>query len=228
MTSFTNIQPLIFSLLLLGLFSCTSAPEGKKVEAGDAKDIASNTTVGDAMYVDTALSLIAWEATKPGDEGHNGSLKIKSGKVFMKENQLVGGNFVIDMNSINVKDLEGKKKAELESHLKTGDFFETGKYPEAEFSITEVSPDSGSNYTITGNLRMKDSTKSIIIPAMITMENGKMEAKTPDFTIDRTEWGIVYRSSFVNTLKDKLINHRIGLRIKLVAREEMISEEEVI
>ena len=62
---------------------------------------------------------------------------------------------------------------------------------------------------------MKDVTKSVTIPATVTMENGGITATTPQFTIDRTEWGIQYGSTTAGALKDEAIDDMIGLSINL-------------
>ena len=212
-----NALTFFFGILLMA--SCTQAPEGQQVEATDAEAVPEITQV-DTLNIDTNQSLINWVGTEPGDEGHSGDIKIKSGTLLVQGETIAGGSFVIDMNSINVTDLEGGKKAKLESHLKDNDFFEANKYPEAEFTITKVTPssvDTLANHIVTGNLMMKDSLKSIKIPAMVTFKNGSISASTPQFTIDRTEWGVVYRSGIIGTIKDKLIDDQIGLKINLVA-----------
>ena len=122
------------------------------------------------------------------------------------------------MVSIEVTDLEGEKKGKLEGHLKTGDFFEVDKYPTASLEITEVKAvegQEGATHNITGNLTMKDQTKSVTLPAMVSYKDGVLEAKTPDFKIDRTEWGIVYKSSKVG---DMAINDEMGINISLMAK----------
>ncbi|MEL6696634.1 MAG: YceI family protein [Bacteroidota bacterium] len=219
-TKHSLIAGMLLTMLAL-LISCSQAPEGKTVEAGEAEEVAEATAT-DTLTVDTASSAISWEGTEPGDEGHYGDMKIKSGTLFVNDGAISGGQFVIDMESINVTDLEGKRKANLEGHLKDGDFFETDKYPEATFTIAEVSPtegDSTANYIIKGNLQMKDSTKSIEIPAQVNVNESMVTAATPPFTIDRTQWGVMYRSTALGTLKNKLINDRIGLTINLEAKK---------
>ncbi|MEO0584182.1 MAG: YceI family protein [Bacteroidota bacterium] len=219
-TKHSLIAGIFFAMLAL-LISCSQAPEGKTVDAGEAEEIVA-TNATDTLVVDTATSVINWEGTEPGDEGHYGDMRIKSGTILVNDGAISGGQFVIDMESINVTDLEGNRKTKLEGHLKAGDFFETEKYPEATFTIAEVNPtegDSTANYIIKGNLQMKDSTKSIEIPAQVSIGEAMVTATTPPFTIDRTQWGVMYRSTALGTLKNKLINDRIGLTINLEAKK---------
>ena len=187
------------SLLAVALFfvACSQSPEGQQVDAGDAEDI-SAVSAADTLNVNIENSSIKWIGTEPGDEGHYGDMKVKSGMILVNDGQIEGGSFVIDMESINVMDLEGGRKTKLEGHLKDGDFFETNNYPEASFTIASVSAkenDSTANFLIKGNLQMKDSTKSIEFPAQNEMTENGLTAITPQFTIDRTQWGVMYRSS---------------------------------
>lgn len=207
-------------VFILAFSACTQSPEGEKAQTADAQAVEATSSEAEIYKVVADSSSIAWEGTEPGDEGHSGTLKIQGGELQVLNNKLAGGRFVLDMNSISVLDLTGDRKAKLEKHLKTGDFFETEKFPTGVFEITEVTPSGDSEsgaYTISGNLGLRDSVKNISFPATIKLENGKLHAETPKFTIDRTEWGVVYRSGIIGTIKDKLINDNIGLKIDLKA-----------
>ncbi|HRO67697.1 MAG TPA: YceI family protein, partial [Pseudobdellovibrionaceae bacterium] len=94
--------------------------------------------VSTTQKLDTAKSQIDWVGKKVlVDSKHMGNLKLKSGEVTIDKGQLTAGQFVIDMATINSTDMEGKpKKGDLESHLKSDDFFDVVKYPTATFKIT--------------------------------------------------------------------------------------------
>ena len=205
---------LSISLIALFLISCNADPKGEKVDAQAAKTSVENTAV-DTLQVNLASSIINWEGTKPTG-AHSGDLRIQSGHVEIKDGQLAGGMFVLDMTSIEVTDLEGEGKEKLEKHLKMGDFFEVETYPTGIFEIIEVaaSEDSMSTHIIGGNLTMLDTTNFIQFAANVSMDKNGFSASTPAFTIDRTQWGIVYKSS---VLGDMAINDRMGLEITLKA-----------
>jgi len=138
----------------------------------------------------------------------------------MDKGVITGGEFVIDMNSIENTDQEGQDKQDLQNHLRSSDFFDAEKFPTATFTITEVKSLEGredANYLVTGNLSMKGITKSISIPAKVMVSENAVEVETPKFTIDRTQWDITYKSGIIGTAKDRLINDQIGLQIKLQA-----------
>jgi len=126
----------------------------------------------------------------------------------------------MDMSSISVQDLQGAKAKKLEGHLKSGDFFEVGQYPTSTFTITGVKAmpgDTSVSHLISGNLSMKDSVKNIELPAFVELSDDRLMANTPKFTIDRTKWGVKFRSGVIGTVKDRIINDQLGLQINLQA-----------
>ncbi|MEM6697265.1 MAG: YceI family protein, partial [Bacteroidota bacterium] len=178
-----------------------------------------------AVYnVDTTASIVNWTGGKVLDilDKHNGTVKISEGSLAVEDGKLTAGNFTIDMTSIVNEDVpEDKGKAKLEGHLKSPDFFSVEEYPTATFEITSVEAVEGSadmTHNITGNLTMHGETKQITIPANVAMEDGKVTAVTPEFTIDRTEWNVMYASDKIEGLaKDKVISNDLTLKIMLNA-----------
>ena len=67
-------------------------------------------------------STINWLGSKVTGS-HEGTVNLQSGFLKFDNNDLVGGEFVIDMTSIVCTDLSGKGKASIEGHLKSDDFF---------------------------------------------------------------------------------------------------------
>jgi len=215
-----NVFFAAISMSLL-MAACADAPEGQKVEAEDA--VATETvdiSTGAMTYsVNTDDSQVNWVGSKPGGE-HTGFVNLAGGELQVKDDELLGGSFVLDMNSITDEDLEGEKKGKLENHLKAGDFFEVEQFPTATFEITGVeaaaeTPDA--THQITGNLTMKGVTKSVTVPANVELTEEGLVATTPKFTINRTEWGVNFKSGVLGVPKDKAIHDEIGLQIKLAA-----------
>lgn len=214
---------LSFMVVLLS-FLASCGPKGEKAETGEAQEVEAAT--GKEYAVNTANSSIMWEGTKVTGS-HNGTIDISEGVILMEDGKLTGGTFTIDMNSIKDLDMPEDKRANLENHLKgtvegkESDFFNAPKYPTAKFEITKATQllnNEEGNYVVTGNLTLKDITKSVSFKAMVTEANGKVMVNTPQFTIDRTEWNIKFRSAkFVDDIKDKAISDEIGLKINVTA-----------
>ena len=165
-------------------------------------------------------STITWKGFKPL-ESHNGTIKILKGIFDIQDGILKAGEFTIDMNSINCLDLEaGKGKAKLEGHLKNADFFDVKNFPTAKFAVTG-SEIKGTKNLITGNFTLRGETKSITIPVTITEdEAGNATFKSDIFSIDRTEFGVTYKSKKIDAaLKDKFIKDLIEISFDIKAKK---------
>ncbi|GAA1397709.1 YceI family protein [Luteococcus peritonei] len=73
-------------------------------------------------------------------------------------------NVDIDVNSVDTRN------ADRDGHLKSGDFFETEKFPKITFASTNVAVTDASTVEITGDLTIKDVTQSVTIPFEFTGE----------------------------------------------------------
>ena len=114
------------------------------------------------------------------------------------------------MNSIDVTDLEGKGKANLEGHLKSKDFFGVEENPTSRLVFTQVEGSAGV-YQITADLTIKE----IIAPVEFVLNVSENKATT-SFKIDRTKYDIKYGSaSFFDNLKNKAIDNEFELSVSL-------------
>ena len=166
--------------------------------------------------VSSDQSQLKWVGRKVTGE-HFGTIQIKSGKLDIKKGELQGGSFVIDMASLVSDDLSGEYKQKLEGHLKSDDFFGVAKYPDARFVIKKAKKRNANQYDITGDLTIKETTKSISFPAELVITNDKVYA-TAVITVDRSEFDVRYGSgSFFDDLGDKTIYDNFDLQVKLVA-----------
>ncbi len=173
---------------------------------------ATTPSISTTKTINTQESKIAWKGYKVLGS-HEGTLNIKSGNLDFDGDQLTGGNFVIDMSSITVTDLEGEAAGKLVGHLSSPDFFGVKKYPTANFKITKVaSRGTTGDYKITGDLTIKEVTKSISFKAKVDKASA-----TGEVQIDRTHFNVKYGSgSFFDNLGDKTIYDEIDLVINLV------------
>lgn len=180
-----------------------------------------------AMKIDAAASEVTWTGKKVLiDSAHTGTITIKSGNVMIANNNITGGQFELDMTSINNKDLAASPsdKGKLEGHLKSADFFDVQKFPTASFKVSssKVLPASTTanapTHEVTGDLTIKGKTLPVTFPVTVkSTADGKTEA-TAAFKIDRTKWDVRYGSDkFFKGLGDKVIANDIDFTLKLVA-----------
>ncbi len=213
----------IFSLLFFAALFVACGPSGTEVESSDAVAADATTPVTATFTVDTTSSEVMWAGSKKIGGGHEGVIPIENGTLTTNGEELVGGTFVLDITRLENRDLDGEGKGKLEGHLKSADFFDVDNHPTATFEITGVSPVDGEeefNHNITGNLTLKGTSRSITVPANVTMDGDRITATTPDFVIDRTEWGMQYGSgSIAGIAQDNIINDEVGLNLTLVAQK---------
>ncbi len=174
----------------------------------------ANKQSGDTIKIDISKSRIHWKGTKMRGAGkHEGEIKLKSGYFITSNQQLVTGNFILDMATLGVTDIpehEPIPRKNLNDHLKSADFFDTKTFPTSQFQITKVTPLLSDSLRITGNLTLKGITKSITFKA-----NYKDNTFSTKFTIDRFKWNIAYTGNWADkTLVDKAIEIKIDLKNK--------------
>lgn len=208
------MKKLLFVLLGGSVFmtSCVDNPEGKKAETTESVTPAQ-ATGGAGLTVDTAASSIAWLGNKVTGK-HNGTVRLSGGTLQVADGKLTGGKFTINMTSlVNLDITDTAYKAKLEGHLKSPDFFDVAKYPEATFEITSVTDSANNKVKIAGNLTLKGISKNITFDADV-IENTPASFKAKaDFNINRHDWNITYPGQ-----KDDAISQEINLKVDLQAK----------
>lgn len=157
-------------------------------------------------------SKIEWKGYKVLGS-HEGKIKLKEGKLIFDNNQLKGGHFVVDMNTISVDDLQGDYANKLVTHLKSDDFFGTEKYPLSTLNFTsaKVSKRQKNSYDIVGDLTIKG--KTLPVHFVLSVYGNKVKA---NLKIDRTQYGIKYNSGSVfDNLGDKVIYDEFDIDVNI-------------
>ena len=177
---------------------------------------ATGNTKPNKLTVDASKSTLKWVGKKVTGQ-HEGNINVKSGALEMKNGQLKGGSFVIDMTSITCTDLEGEWSDKLVGHLNSDDFFSTEKHNTANVEITKVKSKGDGKYTIVADLTIKGITKSVEFDAMVNQAASGVNAKAT-IKVDRTAYDIKYGSaSFFDNLADKAIDNEFIVEVELVA-----------
>ncbi len=160
-----------------------------------------------------AQSNIDWTGRKVTGS-HYGTIGLKQGALTVDDGKLTGGNFVVDTTSIKILDVtDPATNAQFAGHLASDDFFSIDRYPEAKFEITSVN-----NNHIDGNLTIKGITRPVSFDASINI-NGDALAASGKIVIDRTKYGIKFRSgNFFKNLGDTLIYNDFDLNVNITAK----------
>src|SRR5688572_20288003 len=97
----STIRPGFFALLAsLAITACDSTPKGDKADISEKKEAADVT--GQTFMVDTANSSIRFTGHGVG-KNHPGKFKLSSGTVAVANNQITGGNFVVNIKSMDLE-----------------------------------------------------------------------------------------------------------------------------
>jgi len=192
----------------------------KTTEATTVKVVKNNETTS-FNKIDGA-SQIAWRATHLGGTSPRfGFIKPSGIEFLVNEGKLTNAKVKIAMNSLTVTSFPAgdDQIADLTKHLKSGDFFNTAKYPNATFELTSTTLATGDfNNVVTGNLTILDKTKSITFKANIQVNDDNITLKSEKFTVNRKDWGLTYHTEgTVGVPKDYLIADAIGFEIDVKA-----------
>ncbi len=192
---------LLTGLIFVSACSDPAADKTKAVTSEPAKATSPATAAqGQKYLISPQASKVEFVGSKVTGS-HNGSFNDFTGEIAY------GGT--PEKSSVNIKikteamttDDEG-----LTKHLKTADFFDVGKFPEASFVSTEIKPggDKGASHTVTGNLTLHGVTKAVTFPATI---NVTPETATVDstFSINRRDFGINYAGQANNLIRDDVV-----------------------
>lgn len=103
-------------------------------------------------------------------------------------------NFTIDATSINTN------SEDRDNHLRSGDFFDTEKFPQLTFVSTDIVKKDDDEYEVTGDLTIKDVTKKVTFEAEFegTGTNPwgvKVAAFEVEGKISRKEFGLTWNQA---------------------------------
>lgn len=217
MKTFTNsLLIAIFSSVIL-----TSCGKDKPVTS-ETNEV-STSKEGMVYEIDTLNSRIEWKGykiVKSDQTGHFGTINFESGDLTIHNGVLESGKFVADMNSLTSVDLkdDAEQQAKLEGHLKSGDFFETEKYPTASYEITKVSKNATGDYNtlLDGNLTIKGITKPIQFNANVSIKDGAASIATEPKDISREGFNVKFQMPVANGV----VKDDVNLQILIKATEK--------
>jgi len=183
------------------LFTACENPADKTTAAtvSDAVEKTTTNVEGGTKYVFTEASTVNFVGSKVTGS-HSGGFKKVTGHFTVKDGVLVGNDHkvVIGIDSL-WSDAE-----KLTGHLKSADFFDAEKYPEATFEVTSLTKDSDSAYKVAGNFTLHGVTKNITFGANSTTSGDTVKIDSK-FDINRKDFGIVYAGKTDDLIRDEVV-----------------------
>jgi polyisoprenoid-binding protein YceI len=106
-----------------------------------------------------------------------------------------GASVAITIDAASIDTREGQRDA----HLRSGDFFQTDRFPEITFASTQVTPD-GDDLRVTGLLTIRGVTKDVTL--RVTPEGrakdpwgGERVGYSATTTVNRKEFGLTWNQA---------------------------------
>ena len=195
----------IVMTFLMGVMFVTAcndpAGDQPKATTGAATQASPQQNVSGTKYAITAQNSKVEFIGSKVTGSHNGSFQKFSGEVdYAGAPERSRVSVTMDTDSLTTDD------ANLTKHLKTADFFDVAKFPQATFTSTEIKPGGtgGASHTVTGNLTLHGVTKSVTFPATIsvTPDTANVDA---NFSINRKDFGINYAGAQDNLIRDDVV-----------------------
>lgn len=183
--------------------------EGVSVSENLSGEYEANQELSTATWTGSKKILVEWI--------DKGNINISRGEMVLKDGEIKSGEIVFDIKSIRATTTgSGSGEDQLSGHLKSEDFFNAEKYPEASFVIKSATKGENDVYNLTGDLTIKETTKSYSLLASI-LEEGDNLVVTGNTVVNRAEFDIRYGSeTFFDNLGDNVISDDFDLEFKIV------------
>ncbi len=180
------MKKILFSMFLMGSI----------ISFGQTKKAAAPLVTGASTWsVEKSHATVKFTVTHMGISETDGNFKVFDGSIDAPTPDFVNAkvNFTVDVNSINT---DNEKR---DGHLKADDFFNVEKYPTMKFVSTSFKKAKGNNFTLEGNLTIRDVTKKV---KFAVLSNGIIKdpygnTKTgfkATSTINRKEFGLKWNA----------------------------------
>lgn len=169
--------------------------------------------------LDTEKSIIRWTGRNLTNQ-HDGTIACKNGFLEIGSNgSILVGELVADMKQMLCNDIsDAKLSSLLIAHLESVDFFETEKYPTAQFSLDRIFLDSSArpgtpNSRIEGRMQIRGREQSLHLESTF-VQTGSGYVLQTQFDLDRTAFGAAYGSArFFERLGMHLVNDLVNLQV---------------
>ena len=200
----------ILSGLLLVCSCANPATDKPKAVTSEAAPVSSSSPAAavEKYSIRPDTSKIEFDASKVTGS-HHGSFEKFSGVIdYAGQPEKSHVTITIETGSVTTD------TPDLTKHLKTPDFFDVAKYPQATFESTVIKAggDKGATHTVTGNLQLHGVTKSITFPATIAVNPGAITVEST-FAINRKDFGINYAGAADNLIRDEVV---LSLHVRAV------------
>jgi len=165
--------------------------------------------------VDTAHTNVQFKVKHMGFFDVTGNFSLFSGSLTTNGTDLEGASITADVDVDSVS----TNNEQRDGHLKSDDFFNAESFPKLTFTSTSIAK-SGDGYAITGDLTIRDITKTVTFDAVhagqLVGMGGELRTGIMATTkINRKEFGLMWGAMVegVNVVSDQI---EIILNVQLI------------
>jgi polyisoprenoid-binding protein YceI len=179
--------------------------------------------------IDKAHSNVAFTTTHLMVSRVSGHFADYDGVINFDPNNLEASKIDITIKADSI-DTNNEKR---DGHLKSEDFFDTGKFPEIKFVSKKIEK-AGDKYNVIGDLTIKDVTKEVTIPAEIagpvkSPMGGEAIGINANTKINRQDYGVKWNKALdsggMMVSDDVDINVSFEANMKEESKEAVQKEE---
>jgi len=202
-------KPGLSIIAIATMVACGGAADKSK-EVSEETEVIVEEVTEETVNVNANESSVMWMGQIIGGiKSHNGTVKVTEGLLTLKGDEIVAGNFTVDLTSMNPLDsnyTEDQPSEKLVGHLSSGDFFMTDSFPTASFVVTSADMAA---MTVTGDLTVRGVTNSETInDVAVDTEAG---TAIGSLTFDRQKYNVAFSTG----AKDFVLSDDIELTINL-------------
>jgi polyisoprenoid-binding protein YceI len=117
----------------------------------------------------------------------------------------VSGTITVAAASIETKNVK------RDNHLRSGDFFETGTFPQIIFSVDRLQP-SSEGVTVTGQLTVRGRTRPVTFPATVSVPAPGAVWLDAEVRINRADFGLTWNMMGMASMNNTLAIHAVFAR----------------
>jgi polyisoprenoid-binding protein YceI len=191
----------------LVLTGCSNPAENKPAAAvrEPSRSLLPLPAVGERFVFDAASSKIGFTGSNV-TRSHDGGFRAFRGEIVLVGGDPTASRVAVEIDTTSL----WADNRRLAAHLKSPDFFDVARYPEARFESASITRLEDA-YEVKGQIELHGVRKEIAFPASIEVGADDVRARA-EFVIRRMDFGIEYPG-----LPDDLIRDEVVVRLELRA-----------
>ena len=135
----------------------------------------------------------------------HGLFREVSGNGTVGTDGVVSGNVTVAVASIDTKN------ARRDRHLRSADFFDSGRHPDITFTVDGIRP-TGQGVAVTGLLTVRDQTRSLSIAATASVPGDGEVWLDAEVHVNRAEFGLTWNLLGLTSMDNTLVIRAVFTR----------------